>query len=135
MSKLNIKSVQVIDCNDWDRLVKETYGRPYSFQQQDDCKERGVYGIGVPAPTDDYYERFDNDTVPEKVNGAKMGVSLKAWLARDPKQKFEGEADQSDFSLELWWERNFYPHVEELARDMCAKGLIETGNYSIDVDW
>lgn len=37
---LNIKTVKVIDLQEWDDLVSSTYGRPYNFQQQDDCKER-----------------------------------------------------------------------------------------------
>jgi hypothetical protein len=35
---MKTKTVQMISVQDWDKLVKETYGRPYSFQQQDDCK-------------------------------------------------------------------------------------------------
>lgn len=37
---LRTRTEQVIDVSDWDQLVMDTYGRHYSFQQQDGCKER-----------------------------------------------------------------------------------------------
>lgn len=119
----------VIDVGDWDDLVKETYGRPYSFQQQDGCKERQRVDITIPNKPFDYKD----DTVPEIMNGPDMGVSFKAWLARDPKQPLVGQ--KYDFELSLFWERNFYPDVQMVANDLCAKGLIEAGNYVIDIDW
>lgn len=42
---MNIKTIKQIDVSDWDALVTKTYGRPYSFQQQDGCKERQSVGI------------------------------------------------------------------------------------------
>lgn len=80
---VNIRTEQVIAVQDWDKLVQETYGRRYSFQQQDGCKERQRVRICVP---DEDYMDFENDTVPEIVNGDDMGVSFAAWLARDPNQ-------------------------------------------------
>jgi len=62
-----------------------------------------------------------------------MGVSFKAWLARDPKQKLEGQ--EYDYELSLWWDRNFYPDVQMVANDLHAKGLLESGEYLIDIDW
>ncbi len=38
MLKFKIKSV--IEVSDWDKLVSETYGRPYNFQQQDGTQDR-----------------------------------------------------------------------------------------------
>ena len=62
---LKYTSVRTVDLGDWDELVEETYGRPYNFQQQDDCKDRGIQKFTVPksSPYD-----YDNDTVPEEVN-------------------------------------------------------------------
>lgn len=129
---MNIQTKKVIDVNDWDDLVSETYGRPYSFQQQDDCKPRGTETI--TASKGDIEDYYTNDTVKEVVNGPEMGVSFKAWLARDPKQPLSsGRAD--DFGLDLWWDRNFYPHVDMVANDLCKKGLLEEGEYLIDIDW
>lgn len=62
-----------------------------------------------------------------------MGVSLAAWLARDPKTKIKDQ--KYDFELELWWQRNFYPDIQMIANDLYEKGLLEAGEYAIDVDW
>ncbi len=124
----------VIDVSDWDALVEETYGRPYNFQQQDGCKDRCRVQITIPD------EDWDcgNDTIPEVVNGEEMGVSFKAWLERDPQlllSEIRPEYDNGKHSLNLWWERNFYPDVQMIANDLHAKGLIEAGSYVIDIDW
>lgn len=131
---IKTRTEQIIDLNDWDGLVTKTYGRPYSFQQQDDCKSRGAFHFSVPAEADDY----DRDTVPEIVNHPEMGVSFKAWLERDPNTPLAGEKESPNMakhSLGLWWDRNFYPDVQMVANDLHAKGLLEAGSYAIDIDW
>ena len=127
---IKTKTKQVIDVGDFDNLVTETYGKPYSFQQQDGCKERQQVDITVP---DDAYD-YENDTIPEEVNGEEMGVSFAAWLARDPTQKLDTE-DEWDHGLVLFWERNFYPDVQMILNDLHAKGLFPAGEYIIDIDW
>ena len=68
---MKIRVEKVIDVSDWDKLVIETYKRPYSFQQQDGCKDRGTFRFSVPnEETDDY----ENDSVPEIVNHNEMGL-------------------------------------------------------------
>jgi hypothetical protein len=129
---IKTKNVKVIDVSDWDELVEKTYGRPYSFQQQDGCKSRQHVGISVPS---EYVDDFENDTVPEVVNHSEMGVSFKAWLERDPKQSLPGRDDKDNFSLVLWWERNFYPNVDMVINDLHSKGLLKAGEYEIDIDW
>ena len=129
---LKVKRKKVIDSFDFDKLVQETYGRPYTFQQQDGCKERQNVGITVPVQ---HPEDYDNDTVPEVVNHSDMGVSFKAWLERDPKQKLTNKGDRDDWSLGLWWDRNFYPNVDMVLNDLHSKGLIEAGDYTINIDW
>lgn len=128
---LKVKTEQVIDLQDWDKLVVETYGKPYMFQQQDGCRSRGRFRITIPYDGDD----FENNTLPENVNHEEMGVSFSAWLARDPKQPLNGETSNQSWRIELWWERNFYPDVQMIANDLHAKGLIEAGQYVIDIDW
>lgn len=129
---LKARSEQVIDVGDWDALVIETYQRPYNFQQQDGCKERQRVYISIP---DEAYD-FHNTSVPEVVNGDEMGVSFKAWLDRDPKQKLNTDDEWNrEHGLSLYWERNFYPDVQMIANDLHAKGLIEAGDYVIDIDW
>lgn len=126
---MKTRTETVIDVSEWDALVMKTYGRPYSFQQQDGCKERGVFRFTVPAEADDY----ERESVPEKVNHEEKGVSFAAWLARDPKAPM---ADgRTDYSLALWWERNFYPEMQMIANDLHAKGLLKAGEYTIDIDW
>lgn len=126
---IRTRTEKLIDVQDWDNLVIETYGRPYAFQQQDGCKERQLVPITVPDECDD----FENDTVAEIVNGDEMGVSFKAWLARDPKTPLSDRDDT--LGLTLWWGRNFYPDVQMIANDLYEKGLIEAGDYMINIDW
>lgn len=71
---MKIRTEQVISVSDWDALVEETYGRPYSFQQQDGCKPRGGFHFSVPAPANDHVRT----SVPEVVNHDEMGVSFAA---------------------------------------------------------
>lgn len=130
---MKIRTEKVVDVSEWDKLVVETYGRPYKFQQQDGCLSRGVFPITIPTPDDEY--DYENETVPEKVNGSDMGVSFKAWLARDPEQKLADPTYQEDYCLDLWWSRNFYPNVQMVANDLHSRGLLEAGEYLINIDW
>ena len=90
-----IRTEKIIDVNEWDKVVIETYGRPYSFQQQDNCKDRGMFEFTVPEEANDY----DNTIVPEIVNDPERGVSFAAWLERDPKQLLSSREDNDSFSL------------------------------------
>lgn len=133
----------VIDVWDWDELVQQTYGRIYVLQQQNGCQPRGRIHITIPS----YYENddgsidydfddYDNDSIPEVVNGGKMGVSFKSWLNRDPKQKLNSEDEwEREHGLGMFWERNFYPSLQMVANDLYEKGLIEAGEYTINIDW
>lgn len=130
---MKIRTEKVIDVSEWDAIVEETYGRIYSFQQQDGCKDRGTFRFSVPVPSE-----IDDDmpeSIPEKVNGEEMGVKFSAWLARDPKQKLSDPDAQEDYCLRLWWQRNFYSDVQMVADDLYAKGLLEAGSYTLDIDW
>lgn len=129
---LNCKTQNVVEVSDWDDLVIKSYGRPYSFQQQDDCKPRGTFDLTVPDGADDY----ENETVPEVVNHPEMGVSFAAWIARDPAQRIPLEQPNygNDFT-NMWWERNFYPDVQMIANDLHARGLLKAGSYLINIDW
>lgn len=129
---IKFKTEQVCEVSDWDSLVQETYGRIYSFQQQDGCKERGRFHLTVPDTPSDY----ENDTIPEKVNGDEMGVSFAAWLARDPNQLLDtGDKWEREHGLSLFWERNFYPDIQMVANDLCKRGLLAAGEYTINIDW
>lgn len=130
---LKYENKRVVSVQDWNKLVEETYGRPYNFQQQNGCQQRGIYTIEIPDPDGGY--DTDVETIPEIVNGPEECVSFKAWLARDPKQPLSEEKHPSDFGLRLWWYRNFYPDIHLIADDLYAKGLIEAGEYQINIDW
>lgn len=127
---LKSETKKFVDVQDFDNLVTETYGKPYSFQQQDGCQGRGVYYLTVPDPN---AGDFEDDEIPEVINGQDMGVSFTSWLKRDPKE-WNGKPEDARF-LYLFWERNFYPAIEVLANDMHSKGLIEAGEYVINIDW
>ena len=110
---------KTINVDVWDDLIQNTYGKPYSFQQQDGCKDRGVYSVDI-----DYVDDFENDTLPYEINGDEMGVSFKAWLDCGSKE-YEN----------IFWKRNFYPDVNFLAKDLYEKGLISEKSFDIIVDW
>lgn len=126
---LKFETVKMVDCHELDMLVRETYKRPYTFQQQYGCQPRGVVHFTVP----DHAEDFENDTVEETVNGPEEGVSFKAWLERDPAQPLSGQ--ERDYQLGLWWDRNFYPDTQTVLNDLHAKGLVPAGSYTINIDW
>jgi hypothetical protein len=130
---MRIESGQIVQVSDWDSTVQETYGKPYSFQQQDGCKSRGIFRITIPDEAED----FERDIVPEIVNHREMGVSFEAWLNRDPKQPLiDGEnIEKEQWSIDLWWERNFYPNIQMVANDLCKKGIVKKGCYIIEIDW
>jgi hypothetical protein len=129
---MKIKTVKQIDVDDWDKLVEDTYGKPYSFQQQDGCKSRGVEYINTH---DDYLEDFEDTELPFEVNGEEMGVSFETWLNTDPKETAKKFNPNYTWENNLFWERNFYPHPSMIAKDLYEKGLLEAGEYEIKIDW
>lgn len=132
--KLKFKNTKTIEVSDWDKLVQETYGKPYRFQQQDGCQSRGTHTLQVPLGDIEDFD-FQNDSIKDEVNGSEMGVSFKAWLARDPKEWNGEDGGGRSFSVDLFWSRNFYPNLQVLANDLYEKGLIEEGEYVINIDW
>lgn len=132
--KFKNENVKIVKVQEWDSLVKDTYGRPYSFQQQDGCQPRGTFRLSVPSEAEDY----ENSSVPEIVNHEERGVSFEAWLSRDPKAPLsddEDECREDKWAIDLWWDRNFYPDLQMVANDLHKKGLLEAGEYLIIIDW
>lgn len=124
----------IIQLRDWDNLVKETYGKPYSFQQQDGCQEKGLIDFEVPNEEAVYEEEEMNDKIPLVVNGDVMGVKFELWINTNPithKEKKKWE----DYQVELFWQRNFYPNFYVIANDLYEKGLIPKGKYFINISW
>lgn len=150
---LKTKNVKMIEDRDWDILVSETYGKPYTFQQQDGCKDRGVFKLTIPSEWTNDDEMHDE--IPEIINGDIMGVKFEKWLDRDPNEPLnpseeelkncgyywgKSEADEIKWKedkshIYMFWERNFYPDIYTLANDLYKRGLIEAGEYAIHIDW
>lgn len=124
---------KVIDLQHWNNFIQTIYGKPYNFQQQDGCKEKQAFSLDIPSKFSN--DEQMNDSIPEVVNGKEMGVKFDVWVARDPEQKLSNPKSQNSWSISLWWERNFYPDIYTLANDLYKKGLIEAGEYIIDIDW
>lgn len=127
---LEFKTRKQIDVDDWDKFVSDHYGKIYSFQQQDDCKERGIEKINVPEK---YPEDFEATEIPFEVNGEEMWVSFETWLNTTPEET--AKHFESEWENGLFWERNFYPHVSMIVNDLHKKGLLEAGEYDIKIDW
>jgi|ERR1035437_3502707 hypothetical protein len=128
---IKYRTEKVIDAQDWDDLVIETYDKSYSFQQQEGCQSRGNVHITIPEEWDNDVDM--NDSVPEEINGEEMGVKFDVWLKRDTKE-WNGDKEDERF-LHLFWERNFYPDLQTLANDLYKRGEIEAGDYTINIDW
>lgn len=146
---------KVIDCSDWDNLVEKTYGKPYTFQQQDGCQSRGIVTINIPEDNTEE-EAEMNDSIPEIINSERsdeMGVKFDVWLARDlksplnPSKKelescnyYYSSSDRKQWCedkshINMFYERNFYPNLQTVANDLYKKGLIEAGEYDIKIYW
>lgn len=125
---------KVIKLKDWDTLVRNTYGKPYMFQQQDGCQSRGMFPLTIPPDKYELEEEENmNDSIPDEINGEEMGVKFQVWLERDPLQIPKHFRDS--WGNDLFWERNFYPNIYTIANDLYKKGLIEAGEYLINIDW
>lgn len=134
---LIVETINQIYSLDWDNFVMEIYGKPYYFQQQDECRERGNYYIGI-IPDDreeveTWEDEYENDSIPFEVNGDVMGVTFETWLNTSPEDT--RKYFDSDSENDLFWQRNFYPDINMIVKDLYLKGLLEPGNYQITVDW
>jgi len=120
----------MMDVSEFNDLVTKTYSRIYNLQQQDGCKGRGVELFKVPDY--EFVNDYTNDTIPEDLRTDEMGVSFKGWLERDPSKPLKSG---DDFSLDLWWERNFYPDTQTILNDLYKKDILKAGEYVIIIDW
>jgi hypothetical protein len=146
--------VKLIQESDWNKLVSDTYGKIYNFQQQKGCQPRGF--VKVTIPDENWEEDEMNDKIPEIINDEdKKGVKFDVWLKRDPNEPLkpsdedlekcnyfweeteEGKLNwnQDKSHIDLFWKRNFYPCLQSVANDLHKNGLIESGNYLIEINW
>ncbi len=127
---LNIQDVKMIAEGDFSAFVSKVYGRPYCFQQQEDCQSRGIRRVAVPSWD---HEDFAATEIPEEINGDEMGVSFASWLARDPAAPVGNRTEK--WAIDLFWMRNFYPHLDMIIDDLHERGLLPEGEYIIDINW
>jgi hypothetical protein len=128
---MKIKTIKQIDVDDWDEFISKTYGKIYSFQQQDGCKDRGIVNISVPYNDGDEYEEVTQ--IPFKVNGSHWGVNFETWLSTDSDETRKHFS--SDWENAIFWDRNFYPYIGCVVDDLYKKGLLKEGTYQINIDW
>lgn len=134
--KMAIKKKEIfeVSVHDFDALVTAHYGKIYSFQQQDGCKERQVVKFILPIEEPENYDVDEEKEVATlsniEINGNEMGVKFDTWKSRVGKFFLD-----NDFHEKLWWERNFYPNVEMILNDLHSKGILENGELRIDIDW
>ena len=129
MLKYNL--IRQVSDTDFDNLVMKTYGKSYAIQQHEGCRDRGVIYISVPSLYDINVNEYP-DTIEQAIDEDMYGVRWKDWLAVDPNDERLGE-DEWDRELNL--QRNVYPPMHDLINDLYEKGLIEAGEYQIEIDW
>lgn len=137
---LKTRKIQEISVQDWDDLVEKTYKKPYNFQQQYGCQDRGSFHITVPSD-----KSCDDEMpidIPREINGEVMGVKFETWLKKEKgsfikenNTDYFGKKGWSRSDEQLFWERNFYPDIHTVANDLYKRGLIKAGNYIINIDW
>lgn len=112
------RTVKIFKLREWNDLVSSIYKKRYSFQQQDGCKEKGIFYFQIPIWKEDYEDYKPSEFEKEDI----MGVSFKSWLEHDSSEK-------------LNWDRNFYPHVSMIIDNLYNKGILKEGEYAIDINW
>lgn len=117
------KVVKMIDVKDFDRLVEDTYKKPYTLQLQELSKS--PLRIVVPDPDAEDYENNATPTIYNQL----IGVSFKKWLETDPATNLPG--DYHGFYTKSWWEYSFFPNLGIVINDLHAKGLLDEGEYYI----
>lgn len=123
---------------DFSKIVSKIYGRPYTFQQQDDGrdKDQGTVFIFTVPVKPEMLNDYENNSIPEEVNGDEMGVSFESWLKRDPKQHLKDDEDgHKEYAINLFWDRNFYPSVYMIIDDLHKKGILSEGKYIMYINW
>lgn len=121
---LKYANVRYVDHLNFNDLVKDTYNKIYSLQQTYGGWDRQSFNFTATKNG-----KFA-EGLPTKINEDDWGegIDFKTWL-NTPCPK------NCSFSEELFWERNFHPYFDDLVLDLCQKGLIEEGDYVMNIDW
>lgn len=120
------KTVKLIHVSEWNRYVRETYNRPYDLSEQEG-RDRGIIEFVVPLPSAEDYSRTSLAKDEE-------GVSFATWLNRNTKEPFEPNEDDP-YYIVRYFNCRFYPSLEMVIYDLYIIGLLEPGNYVINIDW
>lgn len=112
---LTTTTKKVVALADFNALVVATYGKPYDFQQQDGCRDRGIHAFTAPVEfPEDYGDPFD------------YGISFAEWVKSEvPSCPYEA----------IDWVREVYPSLDMVVNDLHSRGLIEAGDYILLIDW
>ncbi|TDP29888.1 hypothetical protein [Nocardia ignorata] len=126
MTSLTGRTVTLIHESEFSKLVTETYGRPYRFQQQDGCRwgQDTVYLFDVPHPEGGW------ESIEEFRGCYAEGVPTVEEWANTPIGDYE-----HSWQTELHWRREFYPPFEAVIDDLHARGLIDAGSYGLHIWW
>lgn len=128
---LDYTNKKFVDLRDWNDLVMDTYHKPYNLQQQDGSKQRGIESLTIPDYSEDW-ELEMNESLGESEE--ETGVKFNSWLKRDYSKDLDYNPTET-WKVDLFWQRDFYPHLNTVANDLFEKGLIEAGDYIINIDW
>lgn len=128
MNQLKTQNVKLVDVQDWNNLVINTYKKPYDLQQQYTRKNISFFQIEIPISIS------NEDILPTEIkeDGSEFGVQFQSWLKRDPSQPVNNDSIQ--WHINIWWEQNFYPSIYTLANDLFKKGLLEEATYLIEMN-
>jgi len=124
------EDVKMAESCGWDTFVSQVYGRPYCLQQQSGCYQRGIIRLSVPD--EDFEDCLDEVPADRNYHGDEP-VKLSVWLARNPDEPLDNQKWDTD--LGIWWERHFFPSLQAVANDLHQRGLLEAGDYVINIDW
>lgn len=121
---LRYNTVKFVDNSDFDQLVNDTYKKPYRIQQTEGCMERQCFSFEANKNlnfAEDLPKSVDYDYIGE-------GVDFQTWLNTP-------YLETGNYRDKLYWERSFHPFFNDLVLDLCKKGLIEEGTYTMKIDW
>ena len=118
--RLSHYQATVLHESEFSDLVRQTFERPYSLQQQGDMHSQESF-VRFDVPADREEEEH------------WQAVSMEEWLAATP-------PDPEDRSMEaftdrLRWDREFYPQLDSVANELHARGQLDAGTYVLHVWW
>lgn len=151
---IKIRTIEVIDESDLNKLVQEVYGRPWNLQQQGEMMSNDSLAYLEVFPNDEEvrswpeyaaFEKWRDVPMDEPIEGPEADryrEILAEELAKDEPDEnlikwWEHYITLKPGTLEyqLYWERDYYPPQDILMGDLCERGLIPEGEYHVWVSW